>query len=107
MNYMMSRPSLSNAGGRPSLSSAHEGFVTLIRKYPHLSSAEMSELHSHFGRLRALDMALMMNDDELSPRIEAYCTIHGRNFHPSLSGYLMLLALMVLVTAVAMLGAAS
>ena len=32
MNYMMSRPSFSDATGRPALSSAHEGFVTLIRR---------------------------------------------------------------------------
>ena len=107
MNYMMSRQSFSDATGRPALSSAHEGFVTLIRTYPHLSPAEMSELHSHFGRLRALDIALMMNDDDLSRRVETYCTIHGRGYHPPLSGYLMLLALMALVAAVGMWGAAS
>ena len=107
MNYPIARPALAYAAGRPALSSAHQGFAALIRRYPDLSGAEMAELHDHFSRLRALDIGLMLNDEELASRLEVYCSLHGRKYDVPLSGYVMVLALLAIVTAVTRWGAAS
>ena len=107
MQYPLSRPSFAYAAGRPALSATHDHFVALIRRYPDLSSAELSELHRHFGRLRALDLAIMMSDEELSPRLEAYCSLHGRMYRPPLAGYFLLLAFIALVAVVGLWGGLS
>lgn len=107
MNYPLSRPLPAYAAGRPALSSAHEDFAALIRRYPELSEREMAKLHDSFSRLRALDLGLMLNDEDLASRIEVYCSVHGRQHNIPLSGYAMILSLIAIVAVVALLGGAS
>lgn len=107
MNYPLSRPLPAYAVGRPALSSAHEDFAALIRHYPDLSDREMAKLHDSFSRLRALDLSLMLHDEDLASRIEVYCSVYGRQHNLPMSGYAMILSLIAVVVVMALVGGAS
>lgn len=50
--------------------------VALLRRYPKLSERELSHLIDIFQRTPALEIALMMIDRDVGPRLEAFCNEH-------------------------------
>lgn len=66
---------------------AHERAAQLISRYPNLSQSQIEHLAGLFPRLSALDLSLMMSDDDLAPRVEAFYATHREMMSPSLSDY--------------------
>ena len=94
MPYPLSRPSF-----RPSPSARpHAGrparAAELVGRYPQLSRAQIDELASLLPRLNARDVALIISDEELAPRLDAFWTAHRELIAPSLSDYAVIAAIM-------------
>lgn len=106
MSYPLSKPGFAHmldAGPR-----AHNRFAELISRYPNLSEAQIEHLIGVFPRLGALDVALMMSDDNLGPRLDAFCSAHRELISPSLADYAVIgaiLALPAMLAVAAMLAA--
>lgn len=87
---------------------AHNRFAELIARYPNLSQSQIEQLIGVFPRLGALDLALMMSDDNLGPRLEAFCSAHRELISPSLADYAVIGAILalpvMLATAVVLAG---
>ena len=107
MSYFFPRVSLAPALAAPPLSHNHSRAAELLRRYPDLSRPQRDELVALFPRLRPVDVALMMADDTLAPRLDAFCSANRNLVSPSLSDYAVigailsfpLLALLVLLAA--------
>jgi len=50
--------------------------ASLLRRYPSLSETELTRLISAYRKLSALDMALMLSDEELGPRLHRFSAEH-------------------------------
>jgi hypothetical protein len=48
----------------------------LVARYPNLSEIELARLINLYGDLSALDMALMISDTELAPRLDSFFNDH-------------------------------
>ena len=48
----------------------------LIRRYPNLSEIELARLINLYRDLSALDMALMLSDEELAPHLDRFSADH-------------------------------
>jgi hypothetical protein len=60
-----------SAGPRPA-----EEARELIGRYPNLSETELARLINLYRDLSALDMALMLSDDRLTPSLDRFSTDH-------------------------------
>ena len=99
MSHSLSKPGFAqmlDAGPR-----AHNRFAELIARYPNLSEPQIEQLIGVFPRLGALDLALMMSDDNLGPRLEAFCSAHRELISPSLADYAVIGAILALPVMVA------
>src|SRR5690606_39050250 len=87
MPYPLARPSFSPAApARPRVYRPARA-AELVRRYPHLSRPQIDELAALLPRLNARDMALMIADDELAPRLDAFWSTHRDLISPSLADY--------------------
>jgi hypothetical protein len=48
----------------------------LIRRYPNLSETELARLINLYRELSALDMALMLSDERLGPKLDRFSADH-------------------------------
>lgn len=87
MPYPLSRPSFAPAFAPASGPRAHGRAAELVSRYPDLSARQIDELAAIFPRLSALDVALMMADKKLAPRLDAFCAANRDLVAPSLSDY--------------------
>ena len=94
MPYSLSRPSFAPALSAAPRLHAREHAAELIGRYPNLSDADLQHLVGLFPRLSALDLAQMMSDDDLNPKLEAFCAVHRDLLSPSLSDYTVIAAIM-------------
>ncbi len=93
MSHPLSRPGFAHASARDH---AHERVAALVARYPDLSPAQMSELAGQFPRLGALDVALMMADDRLGPKLEAFCSANRDLLSPAWQDYAVIGAILSL-----------
>lgn len=87
MSYPIPRPSFAAVNEAAPRLGAHERAAQLISRYPNLSQSQTENLAHLFPRLSALDLSLMMSDDDLAPRLEAFYAAHRDMMSPSLSDY--------------------
>jgi len=55
---------------------ARDEAATLLSRYPNLSEIELARLINAHRRLSALDMAFMLSDEELGPRLHRFSAEH-------------------------------
>lgn len=86
----MSRPSFVRSEQAAPRLGAHERAAVLISRYPNLSRAQIESLAGLMPKLSALDLSLMMSDDNLAPRLESFFAAHRELIAPSFSDYLVI-----------------
>lgn len=69
--------------------------VDLIRRYPNLSEIELARLINLYRQLPALDVALMISDDDLSPRLDRFFSEHRSKIRTPFRQYAVLVVLAV------------
>ena len=74
----------------------------LIGRYPNLSEAELARLINVYRELSALDMALMLSDEELAPSVDRFSVDHRSKIRKPFRQYAALVGYAVMgVVAVA------
>lgn len=96
MSYPLSRPSFAPALARVPRSHVHARAAELVSRYPSLSRHQIDELAAIFPRLSATDVALMMADEKLAPRLDAFCAANRELVSPSFADYAVIAAIMSL-----------
>ena len=96
MPYALSRPSFAPALANTRRSQVHQRAAQLISRYPDLGRPQLDELVAIFPRLSAMDVALMLGDQKLAPRLDAFCAANGHLVSPSLADYAVVGAIMSL-----------
>lgn len=79
----------------------------LVERYPNLSEIETARLINLYRELPALDLALMISDEELAPKLDRFVEDHRSKVRPPFRHYaafLVMVALGIVVAAWAMLG---
>ena len=76
-------------GGSLALDQASE----LVARYPKLDQGEVDRLASLYRELSALDVALLMADQQLAPRLERFVDEHSSKVRTPLRDYALLLAI--------------
>ena len=76
---------------KPSPRPAEEARV-LLGRYPNLSPVELARLINLYRELSALDMALMLSDEELSSRVDSFSADHRSKLRPPFRHYAALIA---------------
>ena len=95
MAHPISRPSFNPAAERPILRSPARA-AELVRRYPNLSREQIDELVALLPRLNARDVALMIADEDLAPRLDAFWTTHRDLVSPTLSDYAAIALILLL-----------
>lgn len=72
---------------------------TLITRYPNLSEIELARLINLYRRLSALDMALMLSDQKLSPNLDRFSADHRSKIKTPFRQYAALVGYAVLTLA--------
>ena len=86
----------------PALGEARE----LIRRYPNLSEIELARLINLYRGLPALDMALMLSDEESAPNLDRFSADHRSRIRTPFRQYAALVAYAVVGAAVVVWAAA-
>jgi hypothetical protein len=74
----------------------------LIGRYPNLSETELARLINVYRQLSALDMALMLSDEKVAPRLDRFSADHRSKIRTPFRQYAALVGYAVLgVAAVA------
>jgi len=73
--------------------------VALIARYPDLSAAEEMRAIRLYRKLSALDMALMISDDAVGPKLDRFVKDHRRKVRSPFSHYAFLVAYAVIAVA--------
>lgn len=94
MPFPLSRPSFAHSGDASPRLGTHERAALLLSRYPHLSRPQIDSLAGLVPKLSALDLSLMMSDDNLAPRLEAFYAAHRDKIAPSTSDYLVIGAIL-------------
>lgn len=76
--------------GPPAADPASE-VASLISRYPNLSETELARLINLYRALPILDMALMMSDQSLAPKLDGFVNDHRRRLRAPVKEYAMLL----------------
>ena len=63
----------------------------LIRRYPNLSEIELARLINLYRELSALDMALMLSDENLTPNLDRFTADHRPRIRTPVRQYATLL----------------
>ncbi len=77
------------APGSPSLEQAAE----LMNRYPNLTKIELARLISLYRELSALDVALLLSDENLAPRLERFVGVHRAEVRTPFRQYAILVAI--------------
>lgn len=72
----------------------------LIGRYPNLSEIELARLINVYRELSALDMALLLSDEELTPKLDRFSADHRSRIRTPFRQYAALLAYAVVGLAV-------
>lgn len=72
-------------------SSAFEQASELIDRHPNLSETELALLINLYRELSALDMALMISDEQLGPKVDRFFADHRSKIRTPLRQYAALL----------------
>ena len=80
---------------RPAPQEARE----LVSRYPNLSEIELARLINLYRRFSALDMALMISDDAVGPKLDRFVKDHRRKVRSPFSHYAFLVAYAVIAVA--------
>ena len=67
--------------------------AALLQRYPNLSETELARLINIYRNLTALDVALMMSDDALSPKLDRFSEDNRSKIRAPFRQYAMLLGL--------------
>jgi hypothetical protein len=67
--------------------------VELIGRYPNLSEIELARVINLYRELSALDMALMLSDEELAPKLDHFSRDHGRRLRTPFRQYAALVGI--------------
>lgn len=65
---------------------AHEA-RELIDRYPNLSEIELARVINLYRELSALDMALMLSDEDLAPKLDRFVKDHRSKVRPPFHHY--------------------
>jgi hypothetical protein len=68
----------------------------LIARYPNLSEIELARLINLYRELSALDVALMISDEQLGPRLDSFSSDHRSKIRTPLRQYAALVGYAVL-----------
>lgn len=79
------------APGSPLLEQAAE----LVARYPNMSEVELVRLISLYRELSALDVALMISDEQLAPRLDRFAGEHRSELRTPFRQYAVLVAIAV------------
>ena len=74
--------------------------IDLFERYPHVSDRELDHLIAVFPRLPALDVALMLSDEDLAPKLTAFRRDHHKRIRTPFRDYAVLIGIAVVGTAV-------
>lgn len=77
------------ASGSPSLEQAAE----LVGRYPNLGESELTRLVHLYRQLSALDVALMISDEHLAPRLDRFVREHRSQLRTPFRQYAVLVAI--------------
>ena len=80
------------APGSPSLEQAAE----LIGRYPKLGEIELIRLINLYRQLSALDVALMISDEQLAPRLDRFVREHRSQLRTPFRQYAVLVAIAIM-----------
>jgi hypothetical protein len=64
----------------------------LIKRYPNLSEVELARLINLYRELSALEMALMLSDEELAPGLDRFSSDHRSRIRTPFRQYAALVA---------------
>jgi hypothetical protein len=76
MFQSFSAKALSSEQPQPAAPIAREEACELVRRYPNLSEIELARLINLYRDLSALDMALMLSDEQLAPNMDRFSSDH-------------------------------
>jgi hypothetical protein len=76
MSKLIPKLAFAPAGPKHSRWHAPSSAVALLQRYPHLSEHELPELINLVRRMRVPELALIMADNKMGPRLEAFCDQH-------------------------------
>lgn len=96
MSYSLLNSRLALAADPAEARRGHERVIELISRYPDLSKPQLEQAIGLFSRLQAFDIALMMSDDELAPKLERFCSDHRKRVGASVPDILVVCALVIL-----------
>ena len=89
-------PAAAPAPARLPRSRVHARVAELVSRYPDLSRQQIEELAAIFPRLSATDVALMLADKRLAPRLDAFCSTNRDLVSPSFADYAVIAAILSL-----------
>ena len=72
----------------------------LIERYPNLSETDLARLINLYRELPALDMALMLSDEQLAPRLDRFSADHRSKIRTPFRHYAALVAYAIVGLAV-------
>ena len=70
--------------------------VELIERYPRVTEPQLEALIATFRRLSALDVALILSDEDLAPKLDAFRRDHASRIRTPFRQYAVLFAIAVL-----------
>lgn len=94
MPYPLSRPSFAAAMPAKPVRHSPARAAELVSRYPNLSRAQIDELAALMQRLNARDVALMIADEDLAPRLDAFWSAHRDLLTPSMADYAVIAAIL-------------
>lgn len=93
---------------QPTIPRSSDEARELVRRYPNLSEIELARLINLYRGLSALDMALMLSDERLAPKLDRFSSDHRSKIRTPFRQYAALVGYAVLaVVAVAWAAAAA
>jgi hypothetical protein len=84
----------------PPVSDALQQVADLISRYPNLSEIELARLINLYRQLSALDAALMISDEHVGPRLDAFWRDHRSSLRPPFRQYGVLVGIAIVGIAV-------
>lgn len=73
----------------------HATIIELLERYPSVTKPELDVLVVAFRKLSALDMALLLSDEELGPKLNRFRREHASKFRTPFRDYAVFVAMAV------------
>lgn len=77
-------------------STAHETAAELLNRYPHVTRPERELLIAIFPKLSNVDIAMMLSDEALGPKLEAFRRDNAASIRTPIRQYAVLVFIAVL-----------